>query len=155
VPAVQRLAWELTRDNRIIGRFRLDGIPHARRGVPQIKVFFDIDANGILNMTAKDTGTGREQTVIIEESTNLDQTEVDQISGIQRFGRGDGFQRFLRDPFWWTLRRFVPGPGRRRGILYPSAGRRGPHCDPANYTGGSLSGHDQTHTLTVESPFFI
>ena len=70
---------EFARDNRILGRFRLEGIPPAPRGMPQIKVAFDIDANGILNVTATDTGTGKEQTVTITESTSLDKNEVDRM----------------------------------------------------------------------------
>jgi molecular chaperone DnaK len=70
---------EMARDNRILGRFRLEGIPAAPRGVPQIQVAFDIDANGILNVTAKDMGTGKEQSVTIKESTSLDQSEIDRM----------------------------------------------------------------------------
>ena len=58
-------------DNMTLGRFRLDGIPSAPRGMPQIEVTFDIDANGILNVTAKDKATSREQKVTITASTNL------------------------------------------------------------------------------------
>ncbi|MEA2397448.1 MAG: molecular chaperone DnaK, partial [Thermoleophilaceae bacterium] len=70
---------ELARDNRQLARFRLEGIKPAPRGVPQIEVTFDIDANGILNVSARDKDTGVEQRVTIEESTNLDQTEVDRM----------------------------------------------------------------------------
>lgn len=70
---------ELARDNRVLGRFRLEGIPPAPRGLPQIKVTFDIDANGILNVTARDMSTGKEQTVTITESTNLDKSEVERM----------------------------------------------------------------------------
>ena len=70
---------EMASDNRILGRFRLEGIPPAQRGMPQVKVTFDIDANGILNVTAKDEATGKEQTVTITESTNLDKSEVDRM----------------------------------------------------------------------------
>lgn len=70
---------EMARDNRVLGRFRLEGIPPAPRGVPQIKVAFDIDANGILHVTAKDMATGKEQTVTITESTNLDKNEVERM----------------------------------------------------------------------------
>ena len=70
---------EMARDNRMLGRFRLEGIPPAPRGLPQIRVAFDIDANGILNVTATDMGTGKEQTVTIKESTTLDQSEVDRM----------------------------------------------------------------------------
>ena len=70
---------EMAKDNRVLGRFRLEGIPPAPRGVPQIQVAFDIDANGILNVTAKDMGTGKEQTVTITESTSLDKSEVERM----------------------------------------------------------------------------
>jgi molecular chaperone DnaK len=70
---------EMAKDNRMLGRFRLEGIPAAQRGVPQINVSFDIDANGILNVTAKDMSSGKEQTVTITESTNLDKTEVERM----------------------------------------------------------------------------
>jgi len=70
---------EIAKDNRVLGRFRLEGIPPAPRGIPQIQVGFDIDANGILNVTAKDMGTGKEQTVTITESTSLHKSEVDRM----------------------------------------------------------------------------
>ena len=70
---------EMARDNRVLGRFRLEGIPPAPRGVPQIKVTFDIDANGILKVTARDMATGKEQTVTITESTNLDKSEIERM----------------------------------------------------------------------------
>jgi molecular chaperone DnaK len=66
-------------DNMSLGRFRLEGIPPAPRGVPQIEVTFDIDANGILNVTAKDKATGKEQKVTITASTNLDKQDVEQM----------------------------------------------------------------------------
>jgi molecular chaperone DnaK len=69
----------MARDNRVLGRFRLEGIPPAPRGVPQIKVTFDIDANGILKVTARDMATGKEQTVTITESTNLDKSEIERM----------------------------------------------------------------------------
>ncbi len=69
----------LARDNRTLGRFMLDGIPPAPRGVPQVEVTFDIDANGILNVTAKDLGTRREQKVTITGSTTLQKDEVDKM----------------------------------------------------------------------------
>ncbi len=70
---------EMARDNRVLGRFRLEGIPPAPRGVPQIKVTFDIDANGILKVTARDMATGKEQAVTITESTNLDKSEIERM----------------------------------------------------------------------------
>src|SRR3954467_11212662 len=70
---------ELASDNRQLARFRLEGIRPAPRGVPQIEVTFDIDANGILNVSARDKDTGAEQTVTITESTNLDQRDIEQM----------------------------------------------------------------------------
>ncbi|MEO8899126.1 MAG: molecular chaperone DnaK [Candidatus Dormibacter sp.] len=69
----------LARDNRILGTFNLDGIAPAPRGMPQIEVAFDIDANGILNVSAKDRGTGKENRVTITGSTTLDKTEVERM----------------------------------------------------------------------------
>jgi molecular chaperone DnaK len=69
----------LARDNKSIGRFHLDGIPSAMRGVPQIEVTFDIDANGILNVSAKDKGTGKEQGIRIEASSGLSDDEVKRM----------------------------------------------------------------------------
>ena len=66
-------------DNMTLGRFRLEGIPTAPRGIPQIEVTFDIDANGILNVTAKDKATGREQKVTITASTNLQKSDIDRM----------------------------------------------------------------------------
>jgi molecular chaperone DnaK len=63
-------------DNRLLGQFNLEGIPPAPRGVPQIEVRFDIDANGILNVSAKDLGTGKEQNVRIEQSAGLSEDEI-------------------------------------------------------------------------------
>ncbi|MDX6535308.1 MAG: molecular chaperone DnaK [Gaiellales bacterium] len=70
---------ELARDNRQLARFRLEGIRPAPRGVPQIEVTFDVDANGILHVSARDVETGVEQTVTITETTNLDQSEVERM----------------------------------------------------------------------------
>jgi molecular chaperone DnaK len=68
-------------DNKTLGRFRLDGIPQAPRGLPQIEVTFDIDANGILNVTARDKATGREQKVTITASTNLREEDIERMVG--------------------------------------------------------------------------
>ncbi len=70
---------EMATDNRTLGRFHLDGIPPAPRGVPQIEVTFDIDANGILNVSAKDKATGKEQSIRIEASTGLSKEEIQKM----------------------------------------------------------------------------
>jgi molecular chaperone DnaK len=70
---------EMANDNKELGRFRLEGIPAAPRGVPQIEVTFNIDANGIVNVSAKDLGTGKEQQIQITASTNLNKDEVDRM----------------------------------------------------------------------------
>lgn len=69
----------MARDNRPVGRFILDGLPPAPRGVPQIEVTFDMDANGILNVSAKDKGTGKEQNIRIEASTGLSKDEIEKM----------------------------------------------------------------------------
>ncbi len=70
---------EMAADNKSLGRFILDGIPPAPRGVPQVEVTFNIDANGILNVSAKDKATGKEQSITIQGSGNLDKTEVEKM----------------------------------------------------------------------------
>lgn len=70
---------EMARDNRSLGQFKLDGIPMAPRGMPQIEVTFDIDANGILKVGAKEKGSGKEQTITITGSTTLDKAEIDRM----------------------------------------------------------------------------
>ncbi|MCF0136926.1 MAG: molecular chaperone DnaK, partial [Oscillospiraceae bacterium] len=69
---------EMARDNKSLGNFNLDGIAPARRGVPQIEVTFDIDANGIVNVSAKDLGTGKEQHITITSSTNMSKEDIDK-----------------------------------------------------------------------------
>src|SRR5262249_19924604 len=69
----------MARDNRLLGRFHLDGIPPAPRGVPQIEVTFDIDANGIVNVHAKDKGTGKEQKITITASSGLSEAEIQKM----------------------------------------------------------------------------
>jgi molecular chaperone DnaK len=72
---------EMARDNRQLGHFKLEGIPPAPRGMPQIEVTFDIDANGILNVSANDKTTGKEQKITISGSTNLDKSEIERMVG--------------------------------------------------------------------------
>ena len=70
---------QLAKDNKSLGNFMLDGIPPAPRGMPQIEVTFDIDANGILSVSAKDKGTGKEQKITIQASGGLSESEIDQM----------------------------------------------------------------------------
>ena len=69
---------QFARDNKTLGQFRLDGIPPARRGVPQIEVTFDIDANGIVNVSAKDLGTGKEQHITITSGSNMSESDIEK-----------------------------------------------------------------------------
>jgi molecular chaperone DnaK len=70
---------EMARDNRTLGKFHLMGVPPAPRGIPQIEVSFDIDANGIVNVSAKDLATGKEQAITITSSSGLDKTDVEKM----------------------------------------------------------------------------
>jgi molecular chaperone DnaK len=88
----------MARDNKLLGNFRLDGIPPAPRGIPQVEVTFDIDANGILHVTAKDKATGKEQSIQITASTNLDQHEVEHmVNEAKEHEREDEARRNLID----------------------------------------------------------
>lgn len=81
---------EMAADNTTLGRFQLTGIPAARRGVPQIEVTFDIDANGIVNVSAKDQGSGKEQKITITSSTNLTEEEIDKkVKEAEKFADDD------------------------------------------------------------------
>lgn len=81
-------------DNKTLGRFQLVGIPPAPRGVPQIEVKFDIDVNGIVHVSAKDMGTGKEQQITITASTNLDDAEIDDmVKKAEQFAEEDKKRR--------------------------------------------------------------
>jgi molecular chaperone DnaK len=85
---------ELARDNKSLGRFKLDGIPPAPRGVPQIEVTFDIDANGILKVTARDKGSGKEQSISITGASTLDSKEVERmIAEAEKYAAEDRARR--------------------------------------------------------------
>lgn len=81
---------KFTRDNKLLGNFRLSGIKRAMAGTPQIEVTFDIDANGIVNVSAKDLGTGHEQSITITSSSNLSEEEIERAKWeAQMYGRQD------------------------------------------------------------------
>ncbi len=81
---------EMAADNKTLGRFHLDGIPAAPRGVPQIEVTFDIDANGIVNVSAKDLGTGKQQNIVITASTNMSKEDVEKaVKDAEQFAQAD------------------------------------------------------------------
>jgi molecular chaperone DnaK len=83
------------KDNMSLGNFRLEGIPPAPRGIPQVEVTFDIDANGILNVTAKDKATGKEQKITITASTNLDDNDIDRM--VEEARKNESADKELRD----------------------------------------------------------
>ncbi len=85
---------EMSGDNKTLGKFELVGIPAAPRGVPQIEVTFDIDANGIVNVSAKDLGTGKEQAIKITSSSGLSDDEIDKmVQDAERFAGEDKLKR--------------------------------------------------------------
>ena len=84
----------MANDNKKLGNFRLDGIVPAPRGMPQIEVSFDIDANGILNVSAKDTGTGKDQKITISDSSGLDESEIEKMkSDAEKYAEEDKQKR--------------------------------------------------------------
>ena len=117
----------LARDNRTLGRFQLVGLPPAPRGVPQVEVAFDIDANGIVNVTAKDKATGKEQKITISGSSGLSKDDVDRMVKDAQSHAAEDRQRREAD------RRAEPGrrarvPGREDGQREPREGRRSASC---------------------------
>ena len=116
---------QMAQDNRTIGKFQLTGIPPAPRGMPQVEVTFDIDANGILHVSAKDKATGKEQKIRIEASSGLSDTEIDRMvkaaeqhsPGGQGAAGADRAAEPARQPG-------VPGREGQQGVGRPAAGRR-------------------------------
>jgi molecular chaperone DnaK len=89
---------QFAKDNKTLGRFRLEGIAPARRGVPQIEVGFDIDADGIVHVSAKDLGTGKEQKITITASTKLDESEVDRaVKEAEQYAEADKIRKDMID----------------------------------------------------------
>ncbi len=86
---------EMASNNKTLGRFQLTGIPAAKRGIPQIEVTFDIDANGIVHVSAKDLGTGKEQSVVIKSSTNMSEEDIEKaVKDAEKYAKED---KKLRD----------------------------------------------------------
>ncbi|HNX93314.1 MAG TPA: molecular chaperone DnaK [Syntrophomonas sp.] len=91
---------EMARDNRSLGKFKLDGLSPSPRGIPQIEVTFDIDASGILKVSARDQNTGKEQTVTISNSSNLDKAEIDRmLDEAKKFNEEDKKQRATAEAY--------------------------------------------------------
>ncbi len=131
---------EMCADNRLLGQFNLEGIPPAPRGVPQIEVKFDIDANGILNVAAKDLGTGKEQTVKIEQSSGLSRRRDREDAGGRRgprrrgqeearTGRGPQPRREPRATRWRRRSRSKATRSARRQEADRGRHRQGPRDD--------------------------
>lgn len=105
---------KFTRDNKLLGNFRLSGIKRAMAGTPQIEVTFDIDANGIVNVSAKDLGTGHEQSITITSSSNLSEEEIERAKWeAQMYGRQD------------EAKTQPPGTSRGSAVCRTGAGRIG------------------------------
>ena len=96
---------QFAKDNKSLGQFRLDGIPPARRGVPQIEVTFDIDANGIVNVSAKDLGTGKEQHITITSGSNMSDSEIDKAVKEIRRRRKQSIQETMQMQWYSRPRR--------------------------------------------------
>ncbi len=95
---------QFAKDNKSLGRFRLDGIAPARRGVPQIEVTFDIDANGIVNVSAKDLGTGKEQHITITAGSNMSDEDIDKaVKEAAEFEAADKKRKEAIDARKWSL----------------------------------------------------
>ena len=126
-------------DNRLLGQFNLEGIPPAPRGVPQIEVKFDIDANGILHVSAKDLGTGKEQKVRIEQSSGLSDNEIERMqkdadAALPRRTSGSGSWPRLRnqaDTMTWQLEKLIAGARRQALARRQGGGEARPSRRPA------------------------
>jgi molecular chaperone DnaK len=112
----------MARDNKLLGNFRLDGIPPAPRGVPKVEVTFDIDANGILNVTARDQTTGKEQKITITASTNLTKEDIDRMvkeaeahAAEDRRRKQDADARNEADSLCYAIERQIRDLGDRKG----------------------------------------
>ena len=154
---------ERAADNRVLGRFRLENIRPAPRGEPQIEVTFDIDANGILDVSARDKDTGAEQRITISESSNLDKAEIDRmVADAERNRAEDAQLRQVvdarneldcgRPPGGAPSRR----PGRCGGRARQGARRDpGGRCPPGNQGGGAAgaaAGADRRAATGVPRP---
>ena len=145
---------ELAADNRVLGRFQLTDIRPAPRGEPQIEVTFDVDANGILNVTARDKDTGKEQGITISEGSNLDRSEVERMvqEAEAQPRRGPGAARGGRRP-QRTGRRRLPGrkaagrAGRRRTRAREGTGRDAGVRGPGGRQGRGGAGQGQAADL--------
>ena len=139
---------QMAADNRLLGQFNLEGLPPAPRGMPQIEVSFDIDANGILNVAAKDLGTGKEQTVRIEQSSGLAENEIERMrrdadshADEDKRKRELAERRNQADSMCWQARKADEGARREAGGRGQGGGEardregprgrqgRGPRCD--------------------------
>ena len=147
---------EMARDNRSLGQFKLDGIPPAPRGIPQVEVTFDIDANGILKVSAQDKASGKEQTVTISGSSNLDKGEIDRMVRDAQANAEEDKKRRQEievrneaDSLVYQVERQLRGPGR------PGAGaREGPGGAVGIRSQGSPEGErpDRQDPVVEERP---
>ncbi len=132
---------EMARDNRTLGKFHLDGIPPAPRGVPQVEVSFDIDANGIVNVSAKDLGTGKEQKITITSSSGLAEKEIERmVREAEQHGDDDKARR-----------RAVEARNRLDGLVYSTQKTLDEHKDKLDAAArGDLEAALQAARKTLE-----
>ena len=133
----------LARDNRTLGKFHLVGLPPAPRGVPQIEVTFDIDANGIVNVSAKDLGTGKEQKITITASSGLSKDEVDRMMREAESHADEDKKRKRRDR--------DAQPRRPGGLRAPSGCSRTPATSCARPTSRRSKRRSKTLKKAIEA----
>ena len=139
---------QMAADNRLLGQFNLEGIPPAPRGMPQIEVKFDIDANGILNVSAKDLGTGKEQTVRIEQSSGLSDDEIEKMrkdadshADEDKRKRALAEQRNQADSMCWQLEKLLKEHDAKLGAADKEAVEQGDREDPRGGQGRRCRPH--------------
>jgi hypothetical protein len=135
---------EMAADNNILGQFDLVGIPPAPRGVPQIEVTFDIDANGIVHVSAKDKSTGKQQSITIQSSGGLSEQQIQQMVGdAEKYAAKDAERKAA-----------IEAKNEADTLIYSGEAPR-PHSPLLPFAGGSTSGASCTASLATSAPLVI